>query len=638
MSRNQYVDYTFFGTGTSADNSRFAQLCTAISAQTRAVKVAMDGMCGLNGGHNIDNPYGVEFVSRRPGSGFIVLDQNAYVVVGASSQYSPNSGTAMSATAAFVEEIDNSLSLVQGDWFVVSSTDAIPGVLIDTGYAHCPSELHQVRDIKNGKILMDDFIVDALVTTPKIAKITMRKYLKVQGLTLIYGLAETVPHLYNLFYARHVEDVVYSDNYHEALSPNGLYANVCGNVRYQNNGFERLANDYTSPGYCIVLGLVQSAKVTGNDAKGHRHFVTTDPHFQDNTTSRIYGTQRNVVIANNSCATNSAYRPDGVEDTMASIDLHCNGWGTHVFGNTISAPSELKAFGVGAGGAMNNQAIKIRARHTHVSSNRIDGGGAPIGIDIYSSDNQITENHITGCSWGINIARGHGGGLVNGGAELTGTPTGTCIMRNIFDSCAESIRVTRANDTRIVSNDFVNGLGTLVSFTAGSCGGTKNRVANNDMPKASGHTYAIDPGSLTTSQLTIIENICDGYAGKTIGINTTASTGPAHHTAALTVNRSGNRDNEVAIGNSGAAITVNYDTAASDNLNVTLNANTTITVTATVDDRYLLSVTQDGTGSRTIAFTGVTFRGTLDQPATAAGATTVYEIVRAGGQLFGRRI
>jgi len=91
----------------------------------------------------------------------------------------------------------------------------------------------------------------------------------------------------------------------------------------------------------------------------------------------------------------------------------------------------------------------------------------------------------------------------------------------------------------------------------------------------------------------------------------------------------------LAIGSSGAALTINLDQA--DLQSLTLSANCTITLSAPVAGAvYRLLITQDGTGSRTITWPTIRWRGAVAPTLTiTAGRTDVVWLIYDGSAYLG---
>jgi hypothetical protein len=94
-----------------------------------------------------------------------------------------------------------------------------------------------------------------------------------------------------------------------------------------------------------------------------------------------------------------------------------------------------------------------------------------------------------------------------------------------------------------------------------------------------------------------------------------------------------------ALGNLGATETIAPADTGIYRYAGTLNSNCTITVTLDADEQFDLALTQDGTGGRTVTWSGVsvwlTTTGTAGVPSTAAGAYSRFYFEKVNGLTYG---
>lgn len=238
----------------------------------------------------------------------------------------------------------------------------------------------------------------------------------------------------------------------------------------------------------------------------------------------------------------------------------------------------------------------------------LDGGGASAAVvDALALIEGITDGDVTGpgSSTDTNIATFNGttGKIIqDGGKGLpTGDVVGTSDTQTLTDKTLTSPKVgTGINDT--------NGA-ELIKVTATSSAVNEVTVAN----AATGNNPTLSATGDDTN----------------VGIDVTPKgTGEFNVTASFMSGVFSDRVN--AIGNTGAATTINCDDA--NVFTATLNDNCTFTIASAngVSNRassFTLVLTNDGTAGRTVAFSGATFKypgGSVPTRTTTANATDIW--------------
>jgi len=238
----------------------------------------------------------------------------------------------------------------------------------------------------------------------------------------------------------------------------------------------------------------------------------------------------------------------------------------------------------------------------------LDGGGASAAVvDALALIEGITDGDVTGpgSSTDTNIVTFNGttGKIIqDGGKGLpTGDVVGTSDTQTLTDKTLTSPKVgTGINDT--------NGA-ELIKVTATSSAVNEVTVAN----AATGNNPTLSATGDDTN----------------VGIDVTPKgTGEFNVTASFMSGVFSDRVN--AIGNTGAATTINCDDA--NVFTATLNDNCTFTIASAngVSNRassFTLVLTNDGTAGRTVAFSGATFKypgGSVPTRTTTANATDIW--------------
>lgn len=414
------------------------------------------------------------------------------------------SGT-IDPTGAFAIGFQNpSISIDPGDWVLVWSDDNLTGMQPHLTNNR-PMELHQVKEVRSGLYLLDDFIVDALTTNPQIAKVDMLKGVTVSNLRLRYsGVAENT----RLFDVRRLAGATFENLLWEHEGPGPIVVSVCADINFYNVSCHGKHNYDTGFGYHMVCGVVNGLRFADSDVRGVRHVFTTSGF--DEGSSR-YGTPRNVVVDNIRCGNNNKSTGSHI-----MLDTHSEGWGVVIQNCNVEIPRG----GCYAGSA--------RARHTIFRNNRIFGSSTTsdwaIAFAVYADDCEVVGNEVEGCWMGVDSR------IINGGTYM---PNGTKVISNSFrDMLSHCVGIRGGEGHRVVKNDFQDFGGTAYSgtneYTRSAVhvdDGTDIRITLNDMPKSSSNLYSVHGGNCDPTDLEVVGNVCTGYGSGVVGFDTGPTTG-----------------------------------------------------------------------------------------------------------------
>jgi len=172
----------------------------------------------------------------------------------------------------------------------------------------------------------------------------------------------------------------------------------------------------------------------------------------------------------------------------------------------------------------------------------------------------------------------------------------------------------------------------LVIFEIGSSGETNQEIVL--LTARGGDTLTITRAQEGTTARAF-------SAGAYIALRPTASTLTDMRPNSLHVKKTVLFESEYDAGNSGAAVSIDFTNGQKQKL--TLTANATVTLTAPASDRvghFQLRIVQDGTGGRTLAFSGIAATSWLNSPSqpehnTAASGETIVSLFWTGAKFIG---
>lgn len=296
----------------------------------------------------------------------------------------------LTATSAFQERITVAgATYAEGDWVAVYSNDELTGMLKNLTFQK-PLEVHQImRDEGSNVYHLNDFIVDALTSTPKCRRIPMvyqpgskTTDLVIADLKLRQEAGVLNDRLIDIRCVNGVtiENVVWELD-GSAGAPGYIDFHYCANVRFlgnQNEGTEQY--DIAGQGYFCEIGAVNGFIAQHNFSRRCRHSFDTTSSSQGGTANTRWGTPRNVKICDN--VVHVEGNPSGV-GTLIAMSTHGEGWGIEFTGNQVI---------ISENGGFTNSAFTVRSRACKIVNNHIFGGGLNYGVQSFADDTEVINN------------------------------------------------------------------------------------------------------------------------------------------------------------------------------------------------------------------------------------------------------
>lgn len=480
------------GTGdASLDNSHLTAAVARLNAQGGGT-LWIDGEVIVNGNHAFTAP--VSLRGLHPDSALNVIQGRFSWASWLSTTGSP--GT-ISNTAAFQSYIENpSITVNKGDWVAVWSNDEIEGIAphyytnFPATAKNCPEELHQVKDIHEGKYVFDDSVVDALTISPSVNVLPNPLFnVVVSDLTIRYTPSTLVTQF--LFFYQCINLLVENITW-EYGSSGYIVLTYCAGTKIRGCRYWGSYNNYNGWGYAIVANVVNGVVVSECDFQGVRHCFTT---ASSRDTSPIrWGTPRNCLVTNNRfCGSYNI----GDSQSIIIMDTHAEGWGTVFSDNYIEAPSIGGAFVIGG---------SARARRTIFKHNTVTLTGDCRAFDIYADDCQVIGNTVIG-GWRVCTTYSNGASTTN-----------RCICKDNIGTRVDGggmlFRGVAGSGHRIDGNLMYDCLaGNFIQLDSGT---SNYQITNNNLTKGT-NTTSIHMTNLDNDDVFIANNVCRGYGSGVAG-------------------------------------------------------------------------------------------------------------------------
>lgn len=433
--------------------------------------------------------------------------------------------TAMGARSGRI--IAPNITLNRGDWVLLWSTDDLPITEVAphiSGGSQRAAELHRVEYATGSDYIIDGFVVDALTTTPRIAKIEMLPNCGFSNLTV--GSTETTtgtgsePQNSFLSVQRtlgfRMEDVRTDETGSAAatfqMSADGLISNFSGTYQYNN------ARNYAVL-FQVVNGMTYQDSVWHNS----RH-VITNGGLQKSGENIRYGVARNCVCRN----VDMHVSGDSYGNAWGGFDLHAEGWGfefdrCRCFGAMYYTPS---------GGEEACYGFSTRARNTRFTRCEMisnvtqanPGGGTYYrtwyknvdrGFRVMANDVVIDDCLVDGTWQGVWVRE-----------EITSTsfkPCRTTVQNTTFKGVTGPVLYCTAtgcdyitfkdNTVTDCSGYYATGSPVLPGAMCVLTAGTGHKIRRNYMDRVN-NDYTLWASTLTPSEIEFRENWCLGYTAR----------------------------------------------------------------------------------------------------------------------------
>lgn len=377
-------------------------------------------------------------------------------------------------------------------------------------YANCPMEMHQVKEIRESTggydyIVFDDFIVDALVTNPRIVKCTS----PTDGVTVrdikFSWTGSTAPTNSALAFNKCINTRVLNCTW-AYNGPNEIWVVYCARTLISGCQFGPLRGYNSSDGYAVIIGTVNGFLFTDSETMGCRHTITTTAGVSNGAR---YCTPRNVLISN------IVARMNGRTDTsLHTFDTHAEGWGIVFEGCVVHVPYDPRNPSAGSPTKNTNAGFQSRSRHTIFRNCHVFGSGETTGFRILADDCHVEYCTVEGGWRGIVVQEESGG--------LSGYTDRAVLVHNTIRNLSGTaggcgVLLQNGNTHRVAHNDFDNVAGTAsYSGTDPGCvcirEGTGHKIINNAMHKVS-NKYSIAGTGFASADVTIRGNVMTGYTG-----------------------------------------------------------------------------------------------------------------------------
>lgn len=440
-------------------------------------------------------------------------------------------GTMSAMPARTSRALAPNISLSRGDWVLLWSTDDLTDVAPHiSGGSQRAAELHRVEYATGSDYVLDGFVVDALTTNPRIAKIQMLPNCGFSNLTV--GSTEVTvdddnaPQNSFLSVQRclgfRMEDVRTDETGSGAatfqMCADGLISNFSGTYQYNN-----------ARNYAVLFQVVNGMAYQDSIWHNSRHVATTGGMQKVGENIR-YGTGRNIVVRN----VDQHISGDAYSNAWGGFDFHAEGWGIEV--------DRCRCFGAMyhtlAGDEEACYGFSTRARNTRFTrcemisnmSQTSPGGGTPWrtwykntdrGFRVMAHDCTIEDCLVDGVWQAVWVRE-----------EITSTsfkPDRTIVRNCTFKNVSGPVLYCIAtgcdnikfydNYVQDCSGYYATGSPTLPGAMIVLTAGTGHQIRRNYLDRVN-NDYTLWASSLTPSEIEFRENWCLGYTARfTSGTN-----------------------------------------------------------------------------------------------------------------------
>lgn len=514
------------GSGTAAtDNTAIAAAVSAANALNRPSTILFDGSRSSNevyvtGSHTLTKAVSLRCV---PGTYVVKHASGAFIWGSTIVPWSITNGT-IDPVAKLGWEISNpSISLAVGDWVACWAENVLTDTTPHSGSnPSWPMEMHQIKRqviVAGGagttKWLLGDYFDDPLTTSPKIAKLTTIKGIRLESfrMSLLPGAYNGVDPGAALVFNGCV-DLELSDCEFGPLHPGPMYFDFCANVRrfgctFGDTELFNVQSEYLS--YNLVDNTCNEIKTQHCAFGSNRHSVTGGA--STNGTARVGGAKRRLFTDNTFGGNMRQIPSTAYYQAMPLLDWHSEGRRDIVQNNVFTVPD----FPVAQAGA--GACIQARCRDVVVKNNTFNLGSLIYPAYVLGTNQTWEGNTFNG---GLNVIQDNYSGLQPNVDNLK------WINNTHRDSYSTCLTIKTGRNHEISGNKFFNCASNAIGspFTPKAFiyiasltdANAKVRIKNNMMDKGS-NDYAVYATGLAQTQLEYEGNSVNGYANQSIGLS-----------------------------------------------------------------------------------------------------------------------
>jgi hypothetical protein len=433
---------------------------------------------------------------------------------GTISDIASSGGAVITTSAAY--------PLAAGDWVLVYGFNQLTDVTPHSpGLPQYPLEIHQINRSVVGSAytyIFNNFLDDPFITSggqaPRVAKLDVIHGIRIRNFN--YRMkAGSLSASGEALYFQGCVDIEMSNCSFGSPVPGTVRFFCCSQIRRQGcfwgnlENFELDADNGDISVYGINDSVVTSADVQSCRFGALRHAYTTGgASFPGGGRA---GSTKDVLIQGCTFGNNGRQTSGGTWSGMVMINPHAEGRRITICDNQFNVPGEA---------SIQNRAIAVRWRDAIIRNNTFNCGPAATPVAIYATRATVANNTFNGGLRCEVIDRG-----TNANVDKVRFTNNT--FRRFY---SPAIYVSTGTDHEITGNSFedcaysaTTGYSQAVIQVAGLSSGGTIKIKDNSLNKYT-NLYSIDTGPLTTSQVTLEGNLCQGYGNLSMGLNRTLGT------------------------------------------------------------------------------------------------------------------